>query len=61
MAENAGGNDLGVVDDEHVGFAKVVADVGDVAVFDGSGVAVKHHHARQLAPFGRVLGDELRR
>ena len=61
MTENAGGNDFGIVEHQHVGGAEIIDDVGDGSMLNLSGIAVQHHHAGQLAPFRRVLGDQLRR
>lgn len=61
MAKDPGGDHLGIVDDQHIGRRKVIHDVGDLPVLDPPRAAMQHHHAGQLAPFGRVLGDELRR
>ena len=61
VAENTGGNHLGIVEHQHVGRTEVIDDIVDGSMLDLSGFPVQHHHARQLSPFGRVLGDQLRR
>ena len=58
-AEDACGEDAGVVEDEEVAGAEVVDDVGDVAVLDAVFGAVEDHHAGGAADGGRGLGDEL--
>ena len=60
VAEDAGGDYLGIVEYEHVGSPEIVNNIEDRFVLDQARIAMEHHHARQLAPFRRVLGDELR-
>jgi hypothetical protein len=57
FAENAGGDDARLVEDEQVAFVKIVGKVGKAAV--GGRIAVKYQQAACIALRGRCLSDQL--
>ena len=57
LAVQAGGEDLGVVQDEDVSFAEVVDDILEEAVLDFTGVFVQDHEAGLVTPAGGLLGN----
>jgi hypothetical protein len=61
IGEEAGFDDAGVVQDDEISFAKVAWEIGEEAMLDGSGGAVKDEHARGVAALGRTAGDEFGR
>jgi hypothetical protein len=56
-AEEAGGDDLGVVEDEEVGGVEEAGEVGDVVVGEGLGFAAKEEKAGRVARVGGLGGD----
>ena len=53
------GDDTGIVGDEDIAGAQIVADVGKATVFDAPICAVQHHQATAVARLCRLLGDIL--
>jgi hypothetical protein len=55
LAEEAGGEDFRVIEDEGVTLAEIVDDVLEKTVFDGSGLAVEYEQSAFVAPPGWFL------
>jgi hypothetical protein len=60
MAEEAGGEDGGVVEDEGVVAREVGGEVEEMAVLPGLGCSIENEHARAVAGGGGLLRDEFR-
>ena len=58
---HACGNDLGIVDNQHISLAKIIKDVIEMAVRDALLLSIEHHQARGISLFHRVLRNELLR
>ena len=61
VAVEAGGEDLGVVEDHHVLLLEVVDDVLEDAVLDFARFAVDDHQTRFVAVFGRIFRQQVGR
>ena len=60
VAAEAGGEDLGIVEDEQVVWIAVIYDVLEDFVLDLAGILVKDHHTAFVAVLGGIFRDELR-
>jgi hypothetical protein len=61
VADEARGNDLGVVEDEEVAEIEIVGDVAELPVRQRAGGAIEDEESRLIAPRRGVLGDQLGR
>ena len=59
MAVQAGGDDLGVVDDQHVTLADVVENIVKMLVVNGLRLSVQHHETGVIPLLHGMLGDQL--
>ena len=59
--EEAGWNDLGIVDHHQVARPQVGGEVQKMAVFDPLFATMHDHHTGAIPAIRRVLGDQLRR
>ena len=58
---DTGGNDLGIIDNEHVARTQIIGNVAENTMRDFSGFPVKDHESRIVPPRCRMLGNELLR
>ena len=55
------GNDLGIVDNQHVPRPQIVGQIRKMPMLDAVLLAIQHHQSRRVAPLGRVLCNQLGR
>ena len=59
VSVQTGGNDLGVVDDEHVVRFQIINDIEEMLVCDLAACTVKHHQTGVITLLHRMLCDQL--
>ncbi len=59
VSVKTGGDDLGIIDDQHVAGVEIVDNIVKMAVRHRSRAPIEHHQARMVARFHRMLRDAL--